>query len=291
MALAGTAGRAGEHAAALLDPSHVAWTELRFVGQKLGEEATVDIRLTPVPADGVFGTPVAPARGGAAMTRGPNVLLLESTARLPDRTFQRQEWLDPTSAAALRIIDTETGARDHQRYYSLSSGGFTFEEREPASSSEAALSPDRWSRQTRLLVTFPPRVGTDAVVMSPAGLLYAVSASDLSATGDTLSLYVLAQRQLEEVTVRVAGRETVNLDYVEESAGHESRTIGPAEAVRLAVHSQPVDPASASGFHLFGLERDVELLWDPRRRVLLEMAGEVRLLGRIEVWLVRARLR
>ena len=64
----------------------------------------------------------------------------------------------------------------------------------------------------------------------------------------------------------------------------------PLTALRLVAHSQPVDPASSSVFRIFGLEGDVQLLWDPERRLPVEISGHVKMFGQVEVRLASVTL-
>jgi hypothetical protein len=266
--------RADELPPGALDPGQVAWKELRFAARKLGIPATVDVRI----------------EAGRASPAGLPWVIVDSTSRLPGRTFFAHERLDGADARARQIVDTEVGAKNHRKTYTLTARGFLFDLLEPASHAEHALPPEGWTRQTRTFTVYPKALPGGAAITGPVGLLYAASAAGLAAPGDSLTVYVLVQTQVERVTVRVEGVEQVPLDFQEDSGAAVSTVKEPRAALRMVARSQPVDAASASAFRIFGLEGDVEILWDPSRRIPVALTGSVRLLGHLEMRLASVTL-
>lgn len=273
-----------------LDRQRVAWGELRYTAHKLGIAATIEVRLDDTSAV-LPGTNVARRQGTAFAPAEDGEILLQSTSHLPGRTFLARERVDPLLARAREIVDTETGAKNHRKTYILRDRGFLLELLEPADGSEALLAPERWTRHTRSFASYPKVLPTDAVITGPAGLLYAASAAGLTSPGDSLTIFVLVQTKVERVTVRVEGVANVETDFQESSAGVLRSVREQLSAVRLVARSQPVDPPSSSVFRMFGLEGDIEILWDPARRLPVEMTGHVKVLGHVEVRLTSATLR
>jgi hypothetical protein len=268
-------------------PRAVTWSELHFAARKLGISASIVVRLSSKAE--------RPDRTGGAGILGPpgageGDLVLESTTHLPGRTFVAREVLDPATLGAREIVDTETGLKHHRKTYTLSSSGYQLDIREPASVKEMLLPPERWSRELRSFSDYPLALPAGSVVTGPAGLIVVASAADLSKVGETATAFVLVQTQVERVTVRVDGVAQADLDFEEESAGrsivvHERRRVE-----RLVVHGEPIDPAAASLFRLFGLEGDVTILWDPVHRLPVELAGQVKMLGHVVVHLASVTL-
>ena len=287
LALAGlrpSAARAGEPPAVVLDPGRVAWRALYYTAHKMGVSASIAVRMSGP------GTPVARPGGDEATVAGEGIVL-ESTTHLPGRVFLALEEVDPAQARALRIVDTETGAKDHRKTYTLTTRGFFLDLIEPASRAQAAGPPERWTQATRSFTGYPRALPPETPITGPLGLLYAVSAAPLAAPGDALTVHVLVQTNVERVTVLVESVETVALDFRETSGGVEREVVGPISALRLVVRSRPVDPAATSAFRIFGLGGDVELVWDPARHLPVEIAGNVKILGRVKVHLAAVTMR
>jgi hypothetical protein len=281
---------AGDVPLAGLDPQRVAWGELRYTAHKLGISATIEVRLDDTLAV-LSDTGAARGTGTAYAPAEQGEILLQSTSHLPGRTFFAREHVNAALARAREIVDTETGAKNHRKTYILRDRGFLLELLEPADGSETSLAPERWTRRTRSFTSYPKLLPAGAVITGPAGLLYAASATGLASPGDSLTIFVLVQTQVERVTVRVEGVEDVEADFQESSGGVLRSVRERLSAVRLVARSQPVDPTSSSVFRMFGLEGDIEILWDPARRLPVEITGHVKVLGHVEVRLASAILR
>jgi hypothetical protein len=251
----------------------VTWRELNFAARKLGISASIAVRLQPLaePAGGAF--------------------VLESTTHLPGRTFVAREVLDRATAAAREVVDTETGAKQHRKTYTLGERGFQLDVLEPASVKEMLLPPERWMREERAFTAYPEGLPAGAVITGPAGLLVVAAAGDLHSPGDSVMVYVLVQDQVERVTTRVEGVVQTPLDFQEDADGSVTPVRGEGTVLKLVARGQPVGRELASVFRLFGLEGDVTILWDPVRRLPVELAGQVRMLGHVEVHLVSLTLR
>lgn len=276
--------RADEPTSGGLAGQRVVWRELRYTAHKMGMSATVEVRLDE------SAVREHAAAAGSTVPKGGE-LVLESTTHLPGRVFFARERIDSVDARARRIVDTETGARFHRKTYTLTAHGLLLDMLEPASGSESRLAPGRWTRETRSFTPYPRGLAEGAVITGPIGLLYAASAASLTAPGDALTVLVLVQTHVERVTLRVDRTETVTLD-VEERWGNAVRQVHEQlSALRLVAQSRPVDPSSGSAFRIFGLGGDVELVWDPVRRLPVEITGSVKVLGRVHVRLAAVTLR
>ncbi|MBZ5587593.1 MAG: hypothetical protein LAO05_03450 [Acidobacteriia bacterium] len=272
LAAAPAGAQGGESSSRVLESAAVRWKELRFAGHKAGISATVDLRLDRV-ADGLS-----------------DGLLLESTTHLPGRTFVARERVDPARAGAREIVDTETGVKHHRKTYTLRERGFELDLLEPASLPEMLLPPEQWTKLSRSFIPYPRALAPGTAITGPAGLLYATATSGLTSQGDSMTIHVLVQTQVERVTVRVEGTDLVDLAFDARSRGGVSAVREQLSALRLVAHSQPVDPASSSAFRIFGLEGDVRILWDPGRGLPVELSGHVKMLGHVEVRLASATL-
>ncbi len=271
------------------EPADVTWRELRFAAHKLGVSANIDVRLVTSPAPA---GPAAPdAAAGAPKTAAGADFVLESTTHLPGRTFVAREVLDPLHAAAREIVDTETGARHHRKTYTFFERGFLLDVREPDSLGQMVAPPESWTRTTRTFSPYPEGLPAGATVTSPAGLLWVASGAHLDAPGDSVVVYVMVQARVERVTARVVDVAAVPVDFLEESFAGLTPVRGQRRVLRVVATGEPVGAGGASAFRLFGLEGDIAILWDPERRLPVELAGQVKMLGQVEVRLVSVTLR
>ena len=265
VALVPAPARAGDPADGRPAAAPLVWKELRFAARKAGISATVHLRL-----DRLLG----------GTTEG---VLLESTTHLPGRTFVARERVDAVDARARQIVDTETGAKHHRKTYTLGLRGFRLELLEPASLAEMMQPPERWTKRTDSVSLFPQALPQGSAVTGPAGLLYAVSSANLRAPGDSMTIHVLVQTHVERVTVRVENTEPADVTFEQSQGGEGVAVREQVTALRLVARSHPVEPDAASAFRIFGLEGDVEILWDAAQRLPLEISGHVKVIGEVTV--------
>lgn len=263
-------------------PGVPAWRELVLDGRKLGLDTSINIRSALLPTNQASADWLPTAAASVVRPRGEEVLLIESKAKLAGRVFDERLWLDPPSRAAIQIDDTETGARNHRRVHRLLSSGFLYEQRQPADGEESGAPPS-WTRLERTAARFPPALPASAVVTGALALVGADVLDDLHVPGDHASCIVLVQSQIEEVTVTVESAAPAAVAFVEHRAEGDLPVSGMVDTLVLAVSSRPVDASAAGSFRLFGLERAIHVVWEPRRRVPLRISGQVRLLGQVSI--------
>jgi hypothetical protein len=267
------------------------WESMQLTGHKLGETAKISVRASLVASDqaaaGWLRTDAAPGRAPS----GVAVLLLQSLTAVAGRVFDEKAWLDPTNRAALQISDIETGAKYHRRLYRLLDRGFIFEERLPAGSAQQALAPEQWDKVTRMADVFPPALPDDAVVTGALSLLCADQAGRLRAPGDSVSIFVFVQKQVEEVTLTVESVGVQPVNFQVERAGRSGRVAGERQALTIRINNRPLDPQKTGAFRLFGMSDGIRVVWDVRYQAPLQVSGHLHLLGHFTIALDRLTLR
>lgn len=258
------------------------WRELVLDGRKLGVEASISVRSSLVSSGQAAGAWLPTAAASVVRPGGPEVLLLESQATFAGRVFDERLWLDPGTRAAIQIDDTETGARNHRKVHRLLAGGFLFEQRLPGRGEEGRL-PSTWSDLHRSAERFPPALPTSAVVTGALALVGSDVLGSLRAAGDRVSCLVLVQSQIEEVTIAAISKAPAAVAFVEHRGDGDHTVSGLLDTLTLELSSRPVDEKASGSFRLFGLEHGILVLWDPGRRVPLQISGQVHLLGKITI--------
>jgi hypothetical protein len=273
-----------------LDGSKVSWTRLEYTARKIGATATIVVSARAVPVAAAVREWLAASEGSPVVPSGDAVILIESQTSLAGRAFDDRLWLDGSAGGAIQIDDTETGHNVHCRIYRLCREGFVFEERLPGAKEEA-LAPPQWSRVTRTWHDFPAGLGSPGAVTGPMGLLWAMGAAGGMKAGDALTFPVLVHGQIEEVTLRAEGPAAAEVDWLESTGGRETRVRGLVGVQRVSLTAQPIGAESGSHFRVFGLEGDIQVLWDPRHGLPVELSGDVRFFGHLVIRLVGATLR
>jgi len=266
-----------------------AWSELSLTAHKFSARAAITVRASVVTARDVAPLLLRTAAATVVRPIGAELLLLESTATFEGRVFDERLWVDPLTGAGLQITDTETGSKNLYRAFRLLTRGFLVEQREPATPGEAALSPERWTAVERAASSYPPSVSPGTVVTGALNVLCSPQLTRLSREGDSTSFVILAQRQIEQVTVTVEKATTVLVDFVEVRSNTTRHIGGEVAALVLTMVSHPLEPETSPSFRLFGLEHGLTVLWEPTRRIPLELSGRIHLLGEVTVTLERVK--
>lgn len=264
------------------------WVELVLDGRKLGVAASIKVRSVLIPSAQTAGAWLPTAAATVVRPGGPEVLLVESQTRLAGRLFDERLWIDPASRAAIQIDDTETGARNHRRVYRLLAGGFIYEQREPASGEEATPPPG-WTKLQRSASKFPASLATGAVVTGALALVGGDVLAGLRVPGDHVSCLVLVQNQIEEVTIAVESAGPAPVAFSEHRADGDHQVSGTLDALFLTVTSRSIDQDARAAFRLFGLDHGVRVVWEPVRKIPLQIVGQVHLFGQVTISLEEIR--
>ena len=267
------------------------WTALEMSARKFGMTATISVRMALVSTKQTQPDWLPSEEPGTVLARGREVLLVESTAQFEGRAFDEKTWIDPTSNAAIQIVDTETGVKNHRKVYRLLTSGFVLERREPAGATETTLPPQLWSLVSRTRSTYSPAPPAGSVVTGALGLVCTVPADRLSAPGDRATFYVLVRDQLEEVVLAVDRVEPFQAEFVEEGASSRTQVKAPLDAVAITVASRPLDASTGTMFRVFGLERSIRVVFEPTRRLPLQITGQLGMIGQFTINLERVATR
>ncbi|MEM8931592.1 MAG: hypothetical protein AAGE94_10470, partial [Acidobacteriota bacterium] len=122
-------------------------------------------------------------------------------------------------------------------------------------------------------------------VTAPASLLYVLSASALTATGDRLTIPVFTKGRLVSAVAEVVG--VADAGAVSLDGGAAPDTTWPA--LRIRVGGRSADGGEVD-LDLFGLDGDLEILLDRRHRLPLSIRGKMSVVGEVDVRLLSATL-
>ncbi len=267
------------------EPLPVQWVELEFTARELIVSVTSQVRYEHPAPSGTAG--ILNPSGVQAKPAGADMARLSATSTLFGRTFDSELWIDPHDAAAFQLENTETGARNHQKTYRFLDSGIFYQLRQPQSATESTLPPDQWTDVSTSTIPAPAGLGPGDVVTGPTALFALAASPALMKTGDSISAVVMSQEQYERITILVKGTVPANVSYTEVSGGTETPRSPTADALQLAVSTEPLDPNATQAFQLLGLEGDLQILIDPETRIPLEISGQVKTFGSVALKLDR----
>ncbi|MEL7060394.1 MAG: hypothetical protein AAGN46_10250 [Acidobacteriota bacterium] len=240
------------------------WTRLRFQARKL-----------------FFGGDAQVTLAGEADDRARIDLSFEAFGR----ESRNRLWFDPRTGAAQQEEKLKIGSdAELRRYeYGLSSAVKIRYHERPEAEAEAAL--DTWSEKSRQVQhygsTASPAPG------SPAALLYRLATSELNATGDRTDVLLFTKERLVHAVAEVIDEVEWQESFLLHDGERTREIERPIDALLIRVESRSLT-GDAIDLDLFGLEGDLEILLEPRRRLPLELRGGLPIAGRVRVQLHEA---
>ncbi len=270
-----------------LDPGRVGWTHIGLKATKFFLTASTEVRVsvaeTPCMAflSPDQGTPVLAGPDTAVLTIDSEGLGIRSTATL---------WMDAQSGAALQYSVLDQGRRHRQRSYRYTDTGAFHWTRHPDRGEEDAAA-ETWSKTESGMRDYPPTASGERII-DPIGLLYIISASDMSQPGDTIELVVYARRRIARLTI-TADRFVSFDDAIKGNDFARTLTAGrhPKEALLFRLTPRAMSANDDMEFDFLGLSRDIEILLDPNTRLPLRISGKARIVGKLSIELQAATLK
>ena len=267
------------------------WSRLEFSASKFLMTAHAGVGVRERPAAGIVADLLRTPEGRPVQP-GANVLELAYQMSGFGRESTTTLWADPVTGASLQQTEIDGGRRPRLRTYRFTDIGAWHFSRWPATAAEQALAPGHWSERTQGLRAYSPgAVGQP--VTSAIMLLWLASAGNYQQAGDRGEVLVFSRKQVNRVTIEVAGRRTIRADYAQRTVAGLQQRRGNMEVIVIHIHGQPVDPAGDDDrdFELLGLQGNLELLLEPVARIPLQLSGAVKIAGQVTIRLQEATLR
>ena len=275
------------------DPARVGWSEIRMTASKLflTADARLALRTVPGAAVGPDLLPVPDDRF-TPVVPGTEVLELLYETRAVGRRSRITLLMDPVSGAALQRTQHDQDGKMRLRTYRFGLDGAYQRTRFPATASEKALLPDRWTRTSEGLRVYAVSPGKQPVI-EPTGLLYAIAAAPLDKPGDTIDVLVSRRRDTQTVRIEVLASREISVRYDELWPGGTVQRTGKVRPLRLSLQGLPRPGSNPEGndVELLGLRGQLELLLDPEMRAPLQLSGNVKVLGSVTLRLSAVRPR
>jgi len=272
----------------------VSWSELRFSAHKFFLSASTALRVRRLPASALDGLLRLPPRGVPVAPSGAEVVELECDTALP---FGRDEsvsvWLDPASGAAIQAEKTMRARAPYRKLFRYMTDGIYTWRTSPADVGESGLAPERWTRRGESVERSPVPVPAGAAITDPYALVYLASAAGLDRPASQLSLLILSNRHLVQLTFRAAELTQRRLSFVASWPGGETRRDADLTLRRVLVTARPLD-ASASGADVdlgfLGMRGSLTILLEAGTSVPVEISGRAEHIGALTVRLDRVAL-
>lgn len=292
----------------LPDLKAVGWQSLGYSRANIWASVSSRIALHGLPAsslpDGGLPQGQAASQGASQglSPAGGQVLLLQADSQAASNRERLSVWFDPLADTLLQRCRVAYGRSDSRAQCYRYGDATVWRERRERSGNggpdepewvqggaKTAVVPD-WTVSSRVRLSRPAAIPADAGLVSPMLLLPLASAAPLEARGDSQAVYVHTDQDFFRVTLRVQGRETVDVEYRQTAMdGTTRKIVGPVQVLVVEVEPHAVG-AAREPFTLLGMSGPLQLLLDPATRVPLAVRGEAPWVGATELRLDSVRL-
>lgn len=194
-------------------------------------------------------------------------------------------WFNEDDGLPLQLIRTRRGSKPSRKLYRFDSHRVYRLRRKPASGAEAEQPPEHWSEISESYYPLPDTEGECPAILESSQLLYLLSRPNPVFSENPQALCVFSRKQVYQVEPRVAGRERIDVDYLQLANGQETRVSGARDAIRvvLSTRQYPGAEADAEPFSFLGLKGEIQLLLSDPGRIPLQVRGQVPGYGMIDL--------
>jgi len=271
------------------DASRVTWTQARYKASKMFVESKTTVDLKTIPVGEAASTLIASGQAKDLKPTGSESLWMKLHAKFWGRNVVTRSWIEPDSAQALQRLTTESEERQRYKLYRFTDAG-VFRLRKKPQGNEQDLSAEKWTDVSERLLRYPESGGNRPVVTLPIGIFYVLATAELNAPGDRVEIPVFSTKHFNLVTITVEGTTRFKADYKETSAsGRNNKVKGRVDALRLSLKPKVMGTGEID-FYFLGLRGNVEVILDKKRRVPLQLIGEAKKVGDLEINLDRLML-
>jgi hypothetical protein len=265
-----------------LDPSRVQWTSLDYKTRLLFFGMKIKVQMNQIPLTTSKAALLIPKHGEGTMPRADPSYRIDLDTKILGRNSFVSLWFDPDGTAFQRT-QTDTGKKHRVKTYRILKNGYYSLQAKPTED-EKDLPPNKWTDigdGKKQFNTLPP-MGT--TIAEPTALYYLVSASPLKKPGDKFAQYIFTKHGIYRLDLHAVDYQNIEVNFKTNQRG-KNKTIYNDEfkTLHIRVNGVAIDPDAAGDFELFGLKGDIDLYLDPETRVLVQISGEMDIVGHTDI--------
>jgi hypothetical protein len=194
-------------------------------------------------------------------------------------------WFNADDGLPLQLVRMRRGSKPSLKRYRFGHHQVYRQRRQPADKAQAEQPADRWSEVSE---SFYPLAGAEAgcaTILESSQLLYLLSRPDRAYSEQALEPCVFDRQRVYRVEIRNLGRQQLEVDYRQLTAGKELRVRETLTARDVVLDGHPVEATAedVAPFSFLGLQGEIHLLLSDPGRIPLRVRGEVSGFGMIEL--------
>ena len=283
------ASSAAERIPALsIDKTTVTWKHLSFKGKEFFAKLSAEIELispSESELDATFipssqGVPVAMTEFGALVI-DTKISVKSIFAKVKLRKIA---WFDPVTLSAMQYVRERRGFKDSEKTYRFTDKGIFRVAKKPIDKNEIIQPPERWSVSSESFYPFDSEKKDCANITAPIPVIYLISALKVSDFENPVTICVFNKKKTVYLDIQKEPSEAFQLNHIEvkgDKTIHKNTSI-LAEVLSLKARSISSGEA-IDNFTLVGLQGDLRIYIDPESRTPVQLRGDYKSFGEIEL--------
>ena len=194
-------------------------------------------------------------------------------------------WFNEDDGLPLQLTRIRQGRNPSSKLYRFGSNRVYRLSKKPDNKAETGQPPEHWSQISESFYPLPGADGECPSVLESSQLFYLLSSPHYEISETPAELCVFSRQHVYRLGVRIMGREQLDVDYLQVTAGQETRIRRTMEVLNVALTSRPVEDTSGGvePFSFLGLQGEIHLLLSDPGRVPLRVRGQVPGFGDIDL--------
>ncbi|WP_455201401.1 hypothetical protein [Kaarinaea lacus] len=270
------------------DQRNINYTKLNYEASKLFMSFDTGVSLGKKPVSEVVNDLVMPKDSNALVPESGSIYTVSTESSFFGKHTIYTMWFDDNAALLQRLKELRRGEKSNSKLYRFARNG-KHDFRKDYDSEDFKVNLGEVKNWGNSFAAYPVEVEDGQAVSESSALLYLVSLLKLQNPGDEQELMLYSRGQLVNTKLTVAEKTRLKVDFNIVSGGNSQRVKERDRSV-IKVVVKPVDSQGnpVKDLKVMGLQGDISMYIDEATRLLLQISGEVKVAGEVDVKLKSA---
>ncbi|WP_455207028.1 hypothetical protein [Kaarinaea lacus] len=268
------------------DQRNIDYSQLNYEASKLFLSFDTDITLSKKATTAIVNDLVLPKDGNALTPEPGSVYIVTTDSKFFGKHTKYTMWFDE-SAALLQWLREIRSSKSNVKLYRFASNGY-YDYRKDYDNEDYVVNLTDVKNWGSSFKTYVTKVPEGQAVSDSSAILYLVSMLKLQNAGDEAQMVLNSDEQLANIRLVVEGKTMLNTNFDIVSSGNNQHIEEQRQAIKIKFVALDSQGNPAKDLQLLGLQGDIALYIDEVSRLLLQISGDVKIAGRVDIKLKRA---
>lgn len=270
------------------DQRNINYTKLNYEASKLFMSFDTAVTLDKKPASEMVNDLVMPKDNNALVPDSGSIYTVSTDSSFFGKHTIYTMWFDDNAALLQRLKELRRGDKSNSKLYRFAQNG-KHDFRKDYDNENFKVNLGEVKNWGNSFGPYPVEVDEGQTVSESSALLYLVSLLKLQNPGDEQALMLYSRGQLVNTKLTVTEKTKLKVDFNIVSGGNSQRVKERHRSV-IKVVVKPVDSQGnpVKDLKVMGLQGDISMYIDEATRLLLQITGDVKVAGEVDIKLKSA---